>query len=80
MFKFNNKYSEVIIYTGFIVILIILMKIVEWLNNDIGFMKGSKYTLGIITTLILILGIYLIKLFYSISNLIKDYLKSKKKS
>ena len=34
----------------------------------------------LITTLILILGIYLIKLFYSISNLIKDYLKSKKKS
>jgi hypothetical protein len=79
MLKFNNKYSDIIIYSSYIIVIIILMKIVEWLNNDVGFMKGSKYTLIIITTLIILLGIFGIKLFYSSYNLLKEYLKSIKK-
>jgi hypothetical protein len=77
MFKFNSKYSDIIIYIIYIIVIIILINILTWLNNDVGFMKGSIYSVGVLYGLITILGIYLIKLSSSIYEFLKNYFKSR---
>jgi hypothetical protein len=76
MSKLKNKFTDVVQNFIFILLLIALLKIVEWVNNDIGFLKGSKYTLVAVQAIILILGIYGIKLFISIYRLISNELKT----
>lgn len=78
MLKFNQKYTPIILNLVYILVISLLLILFVWLNNDVGFMKGSNYMIVAVQALILILGIYIIKFLYTIIKIILFKIKSRK--